>query len=572
MQGTCSLSSSPGTLTYRTSWPDSAPASASQVIQLLNGPGVVVRTDSVNRGGAASSEITLPNVPAGVYQARIQLFSGPNGGGSLLGVASAMADLCTSATAVVQTSASLAPASLRLFPSEASVQQLQTVRFVPMAFQPGGAAFADESQYQLEVQGGIGSLNSNRVFTAQSIGSGSIRARYGAGGPEAQSPVAVSERNVVRRKWTILVYMNAANDLFFASDLNVNQMEQVAGNPDVQFVVQWKQAREIFPSSSFDGVRRYLVKPDTSGQVVSELLQNDLRGSDGRPLDMGSPQTLNDFIKWGQANFPSDRTCVIVWNHGSGWKRSPADQPQPLAVSFDDQFGTSIQTWEFDQAFAGVKMDVLAWDASLMQMLEVAYEARPYADFIVGSEESPPAEGYPYDKVFASWRDNPDADTKTLTKSFVDAMLNHPPYASRKITQSVLESSRLPAVATALTGLANSLLAAMPGVSGAVQGARNGAQAYSPNQTRTYRDLIGAAGFLRDDSTSPQPVKDAASALISAAQAAIVWEGHNANSAGSRGISFDFSTSGSFAALASDYGRLKLAQDTTWDSWLAAAP
>ena len=51
---------------------------------------------------------------------------------------------------------------------------------------------------------------------------------------------------VTTTKWPVLVYINAANDLYQFSDLNMNQMEQVAGNNQVRFVVQWKQSTDLF--------------------------------------------------------------------------------------------------------------------------------------------------------------------------------------------------------------------------------------------------------------------------------------------------------------------------------------
>ena len=57
-----------------------------------------------------------------------------------------------------------------------------------------------------------------------------------------------------------------------------------------------------------------------------------------------------------------------------------------------------------------------------------------------------------------------------------------------------------------------------------------------------------------------------------AVAAAIVWEGHNANSDGSYGLSIDFSPSSVFGADASYYAQMKFASATAWDEWLGIAP
>jgi Clostripain family len=89
-------------------------------------------------------------------------------------------------------------------------------------------------------------------------------------------------------------------------------------------------------------------------------------------------------------------------------------------------------------------------------MIEVAHEIQDLADYIVGSQESPPGAGLPYDRVFKPFRDNPDASTLSLSKSFVDGMLAE--YGqSQFITQSVIDTSQLPGLASSITSLANEL-------------------------------------------------------------------------------------------------------------------
>lgn len=67
-------------------------------------------------------------------------------------------------------------------------------------------------------------------------------------------------------------------------------------------------------------------------------------------------------------------------------------------------------------------------------------------------------------------------------------------------------------------------------------------------------------------------IQTAAANVRSAVSGAVVWEGHNANSPNSRGVSIDFSSSSQFTPVAADYGLLRLAGDTQWNEWLAIAP
>ncbi|MCU0316550.1 MAG: clostripain-related cysteine peptidase [Fimbriimonadaceae bacterium] len=574
--GLCPVSAANGVLSYTTRW-GTAPSDASQIIQVIDSDGNTVRSDSMSRLGQGSSTISMAGLPASVAEVRATLYSGPGATGSVLGVARTILDLCGRAplgtTLSVRTTVGETPVSLQTTPTRVTLQTQQPTRYITTVRTADGSALFVAPSAITWTAGALGTFSSDGTLSPTNAGTGLVTASLPSAGLTTTSELTVTETPIRQGKWTILVFLNAANDLYQASDLNMDQMERVAGNPDVRFVVQWKQSRTAFPGSSFDGVRRYLVQPDqTNGVVISQPLQVNLRGNNGQPLDMGDPQVLNDFITWGKANYPADRYVLVIWNHGAGWRRSATGNMPTRGFSYDDESGNAIQTWETDQALAGHSFDILAWDASLMQMIEVAYEARSYANYIVGSEESPPADGYPYDAVFGAFRDVPNRSTRDLSKRFVDAMVNHPPYEFRKITQSVLESSKLGAVAVAVDELAKALIAAGSSNSAAVIAARNNSQSYSPTSVRFYRDLVHLCQLLEADPSSPAAVRAAAVNVRAAVANAVVWEGHNSQSPNSNGVSIDFSPSSAFLPSQSDYLRLKFAKDTLWGAWLGQAP
>src|SRR3989339_1466776 len=111
-------------------------------------------------------------------------------------------------------------------------------------------------------------------------------------------------------------------------------------------------------------------------------------------VDMGDYKRVVDFVAWAKTNYPAKRYMLIIWNHGSGWM-DPKGSPK--GISFDDETGNYIRTPQIGLILkeAG-KVDILAFDACLMQMAEVAYEVKDNAQVIVGSEETVPGLGYPY--------------------------------------------------------------------------------------------------------------------------------------------------------------------------------
>lgn len=371
-------------------------------------------------------------------------------------------------------------------------------------------------------------------------------------------------------KWTVMVYMNAANDLYSFSTLNMNQIENITTNSQVRYVVQWKQSTDLFSQSTFNGTRRYIAYPDPSDLSKPNPITSHLLQDMGTGIDMGIPSTLHEFVTWAKSEYPADHYALVIWNHGNGWERSVDDGGITRGVSYDDQTGNAIQIWQLEEALGGTNLDMIAYDASLMQMAEVAYEMKGLTPLVIGSEESPPGAGYPYNTVFKPFSDTPDMSPRDLSKSFVDGMVNNPDYVNRKITQSVLDSSKLSDLGVKASALAN-LLFLHPEENDAIVAARTATQAYSPVDFRHYFDLYDFCVNLKSR-VAASDLKSACDDLIASIQAATVWEGHNSQSPRSHGIAIDLSSGTEFAALRPDYLNLAWAKSTSWDEWLRVAP
>jgi hypothetical protein len=360
--------------------------------------------------------------------------------------------------------------------------------------------------------------------------------------------------------------MNAANDLDAYSPLNIQQMQQVATNPDVRFVVQWKQSTALTSTATFNGTRRYLIQPSLLGGNQSKLVQ-DL----GNSVDMGLASSLNNFIKWGKANYPADHYAVVLWDHGNGWLPVAEQKKKAPAFSYDDQTGHAIQTWQLSQAFKGLHPDIIAFDCSLMQMSEVAFELSGVTPYLAGSEESPPGTGYPYQRVFGEFTNNPTGSPLTLSKAFVDGMINEPNYNNQKIEESVIDTSKLPAVASAAATLRGQLVANVGSLGATVPNLRTTVQSYLPTVNRYFFDTVDLCTQL-SAATSVSGLQAACAGMNQAVSQAVVWEGHNSNSPGSHGLSIDFSPSSYFTKVQSSYNKLAWNQATSWSQWLGIAP
>ncbi len=229
------------------------------------------------------------------------------------------------------------------------------------------------------------------------------------------------------REWTIMVYMNGKNDLSDYAYRDLKEMEAVGSNDKIGIVAEYAQLESP--------VKRYYVTED---KFSSEALQSKMVLNVGK-ADMGDWRHLVDFARWTRANYPAKRYLLIVWNHGSGWRGRPS-----RGISQDDETGNKITTAQLARAMKEIgKVDILAYDACLMQMAEVAYEVRAYADVIVGSEETAPSDGYPYEHILRKFMENPAAGPEVFGKHMANMTAIYYTQRGDKTTQSAIRTSAL---------------------------------------------------------------------------------------------------------------------------------
>ncbi len=333
-------------------------------------------------------------------------------------------------------------------------------------------------------------------------------------------------------RWTVLVYINAANNLQPDSLLNVGQMASVGSDgTNLNIVIQWKQAN-VCPyfstvnacgNPSFVGTHRYYLLPHSAADVTSiengntssledaaERLPDPSTNVNGTS-DMGDWNTLANFIQWGVQHYPCDHLAVVVWDHGSGalpvLNRSAGRVPATRAVSQDANTGNQITTQQLAQALAASpqKVDLLAIDCSLQCTAEVAYQVRNTARVMVASEESPPGAGYPYDTWLNDLKNggaNPCAAGESL---LTDTVNNYPGYAN--ITQSMIDLSQMGNVAQAVNSFGASLLSHVSDQTSLIYNARFNAQYF---EFPEYKDLYDFADLIRTSSGVPADLQNAA--------------------------------------------------------------
>ena len=235
-------------------------------------------------------------------------------------------------------------------------------------------------------------------------------------------------------EWTIMVFSSAKNDLepYLLKDLN--EMEMIGSTAKVNVVAEVGRI-DGYDSSDGDwkGVRRYYITKDSDKTKMGSKMLQDMG-----MLDQGDWRTLAAFGKWAKQAYPAKRYMLIVSNHGSGWEKGGPKVRQNKGISYDEQSGNHINTPQLAMAMKEIgKVDLFSTDACLMQMAEVTYEIKDYADYIVGSEETEPVDGYTYNDLLGPLMARPGMTPQELGKLTVDAYSNHYDGINQGYTQAM---------------------------------------------------------------------------------------------------------------------------------------
>ncbi len=213
------------------------------------------------------------------------------------------------------------------------------------------------------------------------------------------------------------------------------------------------------------------------------------------------------------------------------------------------------------------KVDVVGFDACLMNMIEIAYQLKNTADFIVGSEETEPGDGWPYDAVLGDLASNPTMTPEQLGSLIVGRYIKS--YSGEAVTLSALDLGQSSAVAQAVDKLARELTKAIkdPSEYAAVTKALNATQSYALKDFLDLYDLCNE--FKRQCKT--KAVKDAAQAimntLIGNGTKFVLAEKHKGSEvANSHGISIYFPRGRATVV----YPRLDFAKSTHWGEFIRA--
>jgi hypothetical protein len=347
--------------------------------------------------------------------------------------------------------------------------------------------------------------------------------------------------------WTYMVYLDGDNNLEGAAIDDFMEMSSVGSTSDVNIVVQFDRIQgHDFSYGDWTDCKRFLVTYGMTPMPANALINLG-------ECNMGDPNTLSDFVDWAMTEYQADNYALILWNHGSGWKLS-VPWVETKSICWDDTSNDHLTLQETGQALSRKYVDLLGNDACLMQMIEVAYQMRTSGGIIVGSEDTVPWDGWPYDTILRALTGTPTMTPSTFGETIVSRYIVYYPAE----TLSAMNNGDLPGLATAVDNFAQVLIGKLPGNYNEIKQARTNVQGfYDPD----YIDLYHFAELIK---FYVPGTESAAQAVMNNVDTVVYADGSAHQNA--HGLTVYYPENG--GSYRTSYANTDFAINTNWDEFL----
>lgn len=203
---------------------------------------------------------------------------------------------------------------------------------------------------------------------------------------------------------TVIVYMIADNNLDYFAEQNIIQMQKGWDESfDGNLIVYVDRAEGARPSHPIT----LKITSSNLSQITSPVVKSYVETNSCDATHMR--KVLQDII----AAYPAKNYGLILWSHGTSWfpngfniaqgsqRFSSIMQGLPLTKSFGLDRGEEMAINELPKALP-VKFDFIIFDACFMGSIEVEYELRDKANYIMASASEILSYGFPYESIVSS--------------------------------------------------------------------------------------------------------------------------------------------------------------------------
>jgi hypothetical protein len=252
---------------------------------------------------------------------------------------------------------------------------------------------------------------------------------------------------------TVLAYIAAENSLSYGAfhQQDIDEMLQAAGD---------------IPTNS----RLLIYLDDTSNPRILSIEQQSGRRPTSRVVyeyseeqNSGDVETLRTVMEWVYDNYPSSTYGLIFWSHGDAWLPAKAIPQRSICIDNErnnySNSGSKMDIADVADVLAGFPcFEFIMFDACFMQAVEVAYELRNVARYVIASPAEIPNPGAPYERMVKPFFGVPFDGAEVVEqyyRMYNDSVMPVYDYGSDRygVSLSVIDCGHLDALANATAGM-----------------------------------------------------------------------------------------------------------------------
>ena len=198
-----------------------------------------------------------------------------------------------------------------------------------------------------------------------------------------------------------------------AASADIYEMTSDVWSSNISIVIQTGGATHWTNSMvNPNKTQRFLYKDGVFSEVSNLPLQ-----------DSCSPETLAQFMRFCDGNYPADHRILILWDHGSGAAGFGYDSIFSSGLSLEDLRGAFEAVYAPDTAAPAY--DIIGFDACLMASAEVAHSLDGFAEYLVASEELEPGDGWDYGAWLRAMTDDASMNAAQVGRAIADSYIDY---------------------------------------------------------------------------------------------------------------------------------------------------
>jgi hypothetical protein len=366
-------------------------------------------------------------------------------------------------------------------------------------------------------------------------------------------------KSSVMADWTIMLYIDGDNNL---EDGLINIFEEISGvgsSENLNIVAQFDRIEGYTNRyGDWSECKRFYLAKGVSPD------ENDAIMNIGE-VNMGDPDTLVDFVDWSVKNYVANKYCLVLFNHGLGWKGVCSDETSNKNDLSMPELRTAFRNIENN--ILHKNLDLLVFNACLMGMQEVYHEIKDHVDISIASEEITALDvDTDYKTIFQEIKEN----TYYNAEKFAEIIVNN------FHTYFGVKLNNIGEISISITDLVKALEDSnLLSKSSLTQLARTNSELYKNGLFPFQRDVIDLydfAEYIKNSPISNENVKSKASALMTTIRETVIGEpqyGDSRSNVMLNGISIYFPYKReNYNEDKAEYKKLSFTQETDWNNLL----